>query len=173
MRFNDELANNVGNLLNRTLNMSHRYRAGVLRRVETQDSDLKALSKVEAAGAVAAYRQAFENYQVDVALGVAVQLARACNQLIESSAPWKLAKDPDQAGRLDAVLYHLAESIRIVAILLSPVLPEAARGILAQLNVDAEPSLRDAGWGGLRDGHQLGSPVPLFPRLEAPVVAAD
>jgi methionyl-tRNA synthetase len=168
MRFNDELANNVGNLLNRTLNMAHRYREGILRRAETTDADLVALSSTEAPGAVAAYTQALEEYQVDGALAAAIQLARACNQLIESSAPWKLAKDPAQAARLDAVLYHLAEAIRVVAILLSPVLPEAAQGILAQLNVSAPPLLEDAAWGGLKDGHQLGAPVPLFPRLEAP-----
>jgi methionyl-tRNA synthetase len=110
---------------------------------------------------------------VDTALEAAIHLARACNQLIESSAPWKLAKDPEQAVRLDAVLYHLAESIRLVAILLSPVLPEAAHGILAQLNVSAAPLLADAVWGGLADGHLLGTPVPLFPRLEAPPAAAD
>ncbi len=173
MRFNDELANNVGNLLNRTLNMAQRYRQGVLRRVPTNDADLHALSEVEAPGAVAAYTQAMEHYQVDAALAAAVNLARACNQLIESSAPWKLAKDPEQADRLDAVLYHLAESIRLVAILLVPVLPEAALGILGQLQASAAPSLAAAVWGGLPDGHQLGTPVPLFPRLEAPPVEAE
>lgn len=173
IRFNDELANNVGNLLNRSLNMAHRYRQGVLRRAATTDADLIALADGEAPKAVAAYTQAMEHYQIDTALEAAVGLARACNQLIESSAPWKLAKDPEQAGRLDAVLYHLAESLRLVAILLSPVLPEAAQGILAQLNVSDVPRLTAAVWGGLPDGHLLGTPVPLFPRLEAPPTAAD
>ncbi|RFC42569.1 MAG: methionyl-tRNA synthetase [Verrucomicrobia bacterium] len=173
MRFNDELANNVGNLLNRSLNMAHRYRQGILRAATTTDADLLALSEGEAPRAVAAYTQAMEHYQIDASLEAAVGLARTCNQLIESSAPWKLAKDPDQAARLDAVLYHLAEALRLVAILLSPVLPEAALGILAQLNVAAPPHLADAVWGGLPDGHLLGTPVPLFPRLEAPPAAAD
>ena len=173
IRFNDELANNVGNLLNRSLNMAHRYRQGVLRRAATTDADLIALADGEAPKAVAAYTQAMEHYQIDTALEAAVGLARACNQLIESSAPWKLAKDPEQAGRLDAVLYHLAESLRLVAILLSPVLPEAAQGILAQLNVSDVPRLTAAVWGGLPDGHLLGTPVPLFPRLEAPPTEAD
>lgn len=173
MRFNDELANNVGNLLNRSLNMAHRYRQGILRKLPTTDADLLALSDGEAPKAVASYKLAMEQYQVDTALESAIHLARACNQLIESSAPWKLAKDPEHAARLDAVLYHLAESLRLVAILLSPVLPEAAHGILAQLNVSAAPLLSDAVWGGLADGHLLGTPVPLFPRLEAPPVEAD
>ena len=168
MRFNDDLANNVGNLLNRTLNMAHRYRQGVLRRTASQDADLLSLAGTQAPAAVAEYTKAMEQFDVDAALEAAVSLARTCNQLIEASAPWKLAKDPAQAERLDAVLYHLAESIRIIAVLLVPVLPEAARGILAQLNCPPDPALSDAGWGALPDGHGLGAPVPLFPRLEAP-----
>jgi len=173
MRFNDELANNVGNLLNRTLNMAHRYRTGVLRKIASPDPDLAQLALRDAPNAVVTYTYAMARYQVDAALDAAIQLARACNQLIESSAPWKLAKDPAQAERLDAVLYHLAEAIRIVAILLHPVLPDASLGILAQLAVDTAPSLHDAVWGRLEDGHVLGLPVPLFPRLEPPPVVAE
>ena len=71
-----------------------------------------------------------------------------------------------KAERLDAVLYHLAESLRIIAILISPVLPKAAAGIFAQLNWDKPFRLEDAQWGGLPDGHVLGTPTPLFPRIE-------
>jgi len=173
MRFNDELANNVGNLLNRTLNMAHRYRTGVLRKIASPDPDLAQLALRDAPNAVVTYTDAMARYQVDAALDAAIQLARACNQLIESSAPWKLAKDPAQAERLDAVLYHLAEAIRIVAILLHPVLPDASLSILAQLAVDTAPSLHDAVWGRLEDGHVLGLPVPLFPRLEPPPAVAE
>ena len=75
--------------------------------------------------------------------------------------------------RLDAILYHLAESLRIIAILISPVLPRAAHGIFDQLNWKMELSgkeerfsLADAEWGRLPDGHVVGKPVPLFPRIE-------
>ena len=87
--------------------------------------------------------------------------------------PWKLAKDKQQEQLLDAVLYHLAESLRIIAILISPVLPKAAHGIFDQLNWKMELSgkeerfsLADAEWGRLPDGHVVGKPVPLFPRIE-------
>ena len=97
----------------------------------------------------------------------------ACNALVEISAPWNLAKDKQQEELLDAVLYHLAESLRIIAILISPVLPKAAHGIFDQLNWKMELSgkeerfrLADAKWGGLPDGHVVGKPVPLFPRIE-------
>ena len=80
---------------------------------------------------------------------------------------------PLQAERLDAVLYYITESLRIIAILISPVLPEAAHGIFDQLNWKMELSgkeerfsLADAEWGKLPDGHVVGKPVPLFPRIE-------
>ena len=94
---------------------------------------------------------------------------------IEDTAPWRLAKEPDEDTRdqLDAVLYTLAESLRIIAILISPVLPKAAHGIFDQLNWKMELSgkeerfsLADAEWGRLPDGHVVGKPVPLFPRIE-------
>ena len=173
MRFNDELANNVGNLLNRTLNMSLRYRSSTLRCPAVVDAGLTALATQEAPSASAAYTTAMENYQVDAALRALVGFARSCNQLIEASAPWKLAKDPAQADLLDAVLYHLAESIRILAIMLTPILPDSAKAMFEQLNWPHPLRLEDAKWGGLPDGHALGTPTPLFPRLEAPAVPAE
>lgn len=173
MRFNDELANNVGNLLNRTLNMALRYRQSTLSAPAVDDPALAALATQEAPAALAAYTQAMEQFQVDAALRAVVGFARACNQLIESSAPWKLAKDPEKADLLDAVLYHLAESLRILGILLTPVLPEAAQGIFDQLQWSFPARLEDATWGKLPAGHVLGNPTPLFPRLEAPPAPAE
>jgi methionyl-tRNA synthetase len=83
------------------------------------------------------------------------------------TAPWKLAKDPERAETLDHVLYALAEATRIVALLLSSVLPKAAREICAQLNWKGELNIAAAEWGGLPDGHSLGKPTPVFPRIEA------
>ena len=84
-----------------------------------------------------------------------------------------LAKDETQTQKLDALLYHLAESLRIIAILISPMLPKAAHGIFDQLNWKMESSgkeerfsFKDAEWGGLPDGHIVGKPVQLFPRIE-------
>ena len=80
--------------------------------------------------------------------------------------PFSLAADPAQADKLDAVLYTLVENLRIIAILITPVLPRAAAGILEQLGVAHPQTLADAVWGGLESGHQLGQPTPLFPRIE-------
>ena len=111
--------------------------------------------------------------QVQTGLGRALALAVACNQLVDTAAPWKLAKDPARAAELDAVLYQLAESLRVLAILVSPVLPKAAHGVFDQLNWKAELAgddrrfqLADAVWGGLPDGHTVNAPTPLFPRIE-------
>jgi len=164
-RYNTDLANSLGNLLNRTLNMSQRYRSGKL------SPRLEVAGAPDFASTLAAYRAQFEGaqapaYNIHLALGEAMSSASLCNQLIEAVAPWKLAKDPAQADLLDAVLYTLAESLRIIAILISPVLPNAARNIFTQLNWDGHFSLADATWGRLPDGHIVGSPTPLFPRIE-------
>jgi methionyl-tRNA synthetase len=81
--------------------------------------------------------------------------------------PWELKKDPANAPRVQTVLYHLAESLAQCAILLSPVLPQAAAKIAAQLRRDDLLSLKldDLKWGLLEDGHEIGKPKPVFPRI--------
>ena len=83
------------------------------------------------------------------------------------SAPWKLAKDPTHSEALDHVLFALAESLHVIGVLLSPILPRSAREIFYQLNVHDENKLSDATWGCLPDTHRLGKPTPVFPRIEA------
>jgi len=114
-----------------------------------------------------------EALQISFALGSALEICAQCNGLIEVKKPWELARDPLARETIDSVLYHLAESLRIIAILISPVLPKAAHGIFDQLNWKMELSgkekrfsLEDAEWGRLPDGHVVGKPVPLFPRIE-------
>jgi methionyl-tRNA synthetase len=159
-RYNTDLANSLGNLLNRTLSMAAKYRGGKVaaRPLKPDATDTH----------VAAYHAAMNESRVHQALEGTFAIAVECNQLIDLEKPWTLAKDLAQADRLDAVLYQLAESLRIIAILISPVLPKAAGGIFAQLNWDGPMTLTEAAWGRLPDGHQLGAPTPLFPRLELP-----
>jgi len=166
-RFNTDLANGLGNLLNRTLNMAARYRNGVLARTQSDDADVREIEQA-AAAAVANFTARMEEYQIHAALEAVWEFVTRCNQFVDSSAPWKLAKDPAQAARLDAVLYTLAESLRIIAILATPVLPNACAAIRAQLNIDTAPALSDAKWAGLPDKHSLSAPVPVFPRIEPP-----
>jgi methionyl-tRNA synthetase len=111
-------------------------------------------------------------HDICAAMTMALSLAGEANQFVEQTAPWKLAKQGEQEA-LNRALYHLAESLRIIAILISPVLPKTAHGMFDQLNWKMELSgkkerfrLDDAKWGALPDGHVVGRPVPLFPRIE-------
>jgi methionyl-tRNA synthetase len=164
--YNSELANSVGNLLNRTLNMAERYRAGRLC-ANHSCADGDAL-RTAAAKLVQKYERHMNEFQVHAALNALIDFSNLCNATIESTAPWKLAKDGSQSARLDAVLYGLAESLRIISILLSAIIPESAAKMGAQLGVDIKASrITDTRWGVLKDGHQLGKAEPVFPRLEA------
>ncbi len=225
-RFNTDLANSLGNLLNRTLNMAAKYREGKVSKGFKNDAffqqprfwyhqegstDKFGADRVQMADKLLTiefgipefvlpkFTRASDQFAVNIALENALVIAGWNNELVDVSAPWKLAKLPDRQSDLDAVLYTLAESLRIIAILLSPVLPKAAHGIFDQLNWKMELSpgrerppgvphlpeatersasvpyqsearfhLADAVWGLLPDGHPLGAPTPLFPRIEVP-----
>ena len=174
--YNTDLANNLGNLLNRTLSMAQKYRGGRLRR----DAATAAcagrfvpvgVNSLDAHFALLARNCAelpIEGRYTEAAL----EVGRLCNAQIEAQAPWKLAKDPAQADLLDAFLYYLAESVRVIAILISPVLPHAAGRMLEQLHWPTEPGERDpfrldaVRWAVLPDGHVVNAAVPLFPRIE-------
>ncbi|MFL6503816.1 MAG: class I tRNA ligase family protein, partial [Candidatus Udaeobacter sp.] len=112
------------------------------------------------------YEAAFDRFEVHAAIARLMEFVTTCNTYIEISAPWKLAKDPSRSEALDHVLFVLAESLRIIGVLISPILPTSAREIFYQLNVRDERHVADATWGGLPDEHRLGKPVPLFPRIE-------
>jgi methionyl-tRNA synthetase len=178
--FNLDLANTLGNLVNRTLNMIHRFRNGKINSIDLAMlaqsevvTHLRTWSEGELENGRAFYMDKFAQFRPSNALSAPLARGLACNELVEISAPWNLAKTKEQEKLLDAVLYHLAESLRIIAIWVSPVLPRAAHGIFDQLNWKMELSgkeerfsLADAEWGRLPDGHVVGKPIPLFPRIE-------
>ncbi|MGZ5503997.1 MAG: class I tRNA ligase family protein, partial [Chthoniobacterales bacterium] len=174
-QFNTDLANSLGNLLNRTLNMTQKYRDRKVPRpkaVESGPLDEGGISITAWLG-VTEFVTAMTDHIISSAYQTVLNLARQCDQFIQLRSPWTLAKDPAEAERLDAVLYTLAETLRIIAILISPVLPKSAHGIFDQLNWKMELSgseerfsLADAEWGKLPDGHVVGKPTPLFPRIE-------
>jgi methionyl-tRNA synthetase len=170
--YNTDLANSVGNLLNRTLNMTSKYRQGVISNIEVPLANVKFLEDL-AKDSSDRYQREMEVSQSSHALREALALSGQCNVAIDAEKPWSKAMKQEEQRNLDAILYHLAESLRIIAILISPVLPKAAHGIFDQLNWKMELSgkeerflLEDAKWSGLPDGHVVGKPVPLFPRIE-------
>jgi len=159
-RYSAELANGLGNLVNRSLSMLKRYRNGIVPAVSTE-------LKAEAGTFVENTRKAYSENKLQSALLATWDLVNRANQYVDQTAPFKLAKQPDQAKRLDEVLYNLTEACRILAVLLHPVIPETAAKIYAQLGLTGAPdSFTATAWGGLTPGHAIGTPAPLFPRKD-------
>jgi methionyl-tRNA synthetase len=162
LRYNTDLANDLGNLVNRTINMAQRYRSGTLTKAKVADPDLERLETI-ALSSIEKYRKAFEQFQPHAALEAVWELVAAANALVEQKAPWKLAKEPSASDLLDSVLYTLAESARLLAQCMSPITPSASSSILRQLNAVSATGFQ---WGVLADGHRVGNPTPIFPRIE-------
>jgi methionyl-tRNA synthetase len=175
-RFNADLANDLGNLVNRAVSMSLRYADGALPGVvaATQPADLEL--RATAARVVEAYREAMTRLRFDEALAAVIELVRAGNGYAESQAPWNLHRAGEHE-RVRAVLSAMAETCRILGHLVAPFVPTAAAQLAAQLGVPQPYDERGAGgpgldelaaWGSGPDAWQTGTPEPLFPRTELP-----
>jgi methionyl-tRNA synthetase len=162
IRYHSDLANGIGNLVNRTINMVQRYHSGLTKRIDTLDPEIEAI-KTTASSVLSRYQDAFAQFQPHAALEAVSDLVTQANGLVELKAPWKLAKDPAQTQLLHDVLYTLAETSRFVAALMEPVIPKSAQKILEQLNASDN---REPTWGKLPAEHQLGEPTPVFPRFD-------
>jgi methionyl-tRNA synthetase len=162
VRYSSDLANGLGNLVNRTINMSQRYRGGWLASAPVQDADVESIREL-AGFVINRYREAFERFEVQNAIEAVWELVTRANAFVEQKAPWKLAKEPEQSALLDAVLYTLAETTRLLALLTGPVIPRSSARILEQLGAE---TFRTLEWGGLPPGHRLGTPSPIFPKIE-------
>lgn len=170
--YNSDLANTLGNLVNRTVAMNNKYFNGevmVPTAKEPVDDELKAA----ALNAVENVENLLSEYRISDALEAVLSLARRSNKYIDETAPWVLAKDENQKARLGTVLYNLLESIRYIAILISPFMPETAEKIFEQLNSDVKSydSLKE--FGGLQTGTKVGTATPLFSRLDSEKLLAD
>ena len=167
-RYNADLANDLGNLVNRTVSMARRYREGTLAGAPSDQSEDAIALQALAADAAVRFDAAMQNYQVHTALDAVWELIAAANGFVESSAPWKLAKDPALSGRLDEVLVVLVEAARLAAALVHPVMPRAADELLGQLGFAG--NLANS-WGAVAAGHCVGEAKPVFPRLETDAAA--
>lgn len=168
-RINADLANDLGNLLHRTLSMIGRFNGGVIEAPgDTEEVD-RALSHL-AQTTAAEYEKAMEHMDINGAIKAVWALVSRTNKYIDETGPWALAKDPAKKGRLNTVLYNLAETLRIVTILISPFMPVTAPKIWAQLGITdniINMRLNDAkSWGRLTAGTKVGKPEPIFPRIE-------
>ncbi len=169
-RLNSDLANTLGNLVNRTVAMSNKYFGGEVRRTgveEPVDKDLKTV----ATGTLARVQKAVDDLRIADALNELMNLFKRCNKYVDETAPWVLAKDPAQQNRLSEVLYNLVESISIGASLLAPFLPATAEKILKQLNAEPRAIETLEIFGEYPNGaHVAEKPEILFARLDPKVV---
>ena len=166
-RFNSDLANILGNLVNRTVSMSNKYFGGVVRSTgvtEDVDEDLKTV----VTGARDRVAQKMKDLRVADAISEVFGVFRRCNKYIDETAPWVLAKDEAKSDRLAEVLYNLAESITVGASLLYSFLPETAEKIVAQLHTQLRGFEELNQFGLYENGTKVtGTPEILFARLDA------
>tara|TARA_Y100000588_G_scaffold3000_1_gene4018 strand:- start:15792 stop:17369 length:1578 start_codon:yes stop_codon:yes gene_type:complete len=160
IRYSAELANSLGNLVNRSLSMLDRYRDGIL---AAQNDDLAAEAITARDKLVGELRA----NQLQAGLQTIWGFVARMNQYIDETAPFKLAKDESQSFRLGEVLYNLAEGCRLLAVWLQPFLPTTSARIFGQLNLPNDlVNIANSSWGELPEGHQAGQPEPLFPRRD-------
>lgn len=166
-RFNTDLANTLGNLVNRTIAMTNKYFDGTATRGELSgefDESLFAAAK----DTVDKYIKLMDSYKNADAVEVVMDFARRCNKYIDETMPWALAKNEEDKPRLNTVLYNLLDCIRLLGNLLAPIMPKCCESIKAQLNCsDRSLDIRVA------DFYTVGTATPLFARLDAEKVLEE
>jgi methionyl-tRNA synthetase len=169
-RFNSDLANDLGNLLSRTLTMLQRYCEGVIPHPAQQESAANVLAEA-AARLLPDLDPLLNELAFHRALARLWDYIRLVNRYVDEQAPWVLARDPARRRQLDTVLYHQVESLRIIALLLFPFMPHTAASMWRQLGIQDEIATQHLStamvWGQTRPGTPIQPGVQLFPRIEA------
>lgn len=171
-RYNSDLANTIGNLVNRTIAMQKKYFDGVIQPNDTAeplDDEVKAL----AVKTLSDVDKCFNEYKIADSIECILTLARRLNKYIDETMPWALAKDESKKARLGAVLYNLLEGIRYLAILLKPYMPDTSKEILSQLNTDVTDYDSLLTFGELKAGESVGEPKVLFSRIDSEKLIAE
>ena len=165
-RYNSDLANTLGNLVNRTVAMSKKYFNGEIKPASCTDAvDDELITKtLETPKHVS---QLMDEYRMADTMEAIMSLARRANKYIDETAPWVLSKDESNSERLGTVLYNLLESIRFIGVILAPFMPETSAKILDEIGTDKRDFESLEKFGGLSAGGHVGEPVPLFARIDA------
>lgn len=164
-RFNSDLANTLGNLVNRTIAMQNKYFDGVIQ-APTCPTEFDEDLKLSAKKALEGFDKNISEYKMSDAVECVMTFARRCNKYIDETTPWVLAKNDSQKEKLGTVLYNLLEGIRILSGLIAPIMPETAVKIAEQLNT--EPATYDSikEFGFLTPNTVVGTATPLFSRID-------
>ncbi len=171
-RFNSDLANTLGNLVNRTVAMTNKYFDGeIMANSVHEDVDdelssfaLETVKKVEVS---------MDAYRISDAVEHVINLAKRCNKYIDETTPWALAKNEEDKARLGTVLYNLLEGIRFISILVSPFMPDTAEAIFAQIGCDVKSYDSLSSFDMTKAGAKVGTATPLFARIDAEKMLAE
>ncbi len=168
-RINNDLANDLGNLVSRTLTMAERYFGGVLPEPSAMDDSSDSILRSIALNTPEAVEAAMEQLKISDALTELWQLVRQSNKYIDENVPWDLAKDPAKKERLGTVIYNLIESIRFVSVMLQPFMPRAPESIWEQIGLKDSTELQEwtslQKWALIKPGTIVKRGEDLFPRL--------
>ncbi|MEA2434872.1 MAG: methionyl-tRNA synthetase [Actinomycetota bacterium] len=171
-RYNADLANDFGNLVSRVTSMMNRYLDGVTPEGPTEDelTDVEMRLRKAQHDALTHMEHAIDQVSPHLMSRAVWSFVRKSNAYVEEVAPWALAKDPDQARRLEVVLYTLTDALRLMALMVSPLIPRAARDLWNRLGQEGDVSTKifpdEGSWGLLAPGTKIELGDPLFPRLE-------
>ena len=167
-RINADLANDLGNLLHRTLNMINKFQGGTVLEA-VGESEIDKSFKADAMQTVTEYKNLMDNIQLSEAIKKAWTFVSRANKYIDETMPWKLAKEETQKQTLANTMYNLVESLRIISIIISPFMPTTAQKIFEQLNLDNFDSIQIEEvdkFGLFPKDHKINKPQQLFPRIE-------
>ncbi len=164
-RYNNDLANNLGNLVSRTIAMAKKYFGGMVPQPSIEaDPDQELKDTV--LQAIRQFQEQMDSYHIADAMETVFSMLRRANKYIDETTPWALAKDPDAKERLGTVLYNLLESIRIAAVLLTPAMPTTCDSIFQQLATSKKDYDSLSAFGALEAGKSLGEASMLFSRID-------